>query len=177
MRQGRTLTKPLTIESRQHSLLGLDLGEGIRRRILALGTLGFIGWIILTAPITIATGFLAARPDVGSLVILAPPIVLIMIGFLPDDGQPRRMRVTSAALRLRYLVRGYRPIIALGARDATRAERMSVLERLSPENRATENEGPTQRVIHRREKARLLGTDYVQAVISKGNKRARRRQA
>ncbi|PPF53439.1 hypothetical protein C5C13_15035 [Clavibacter michiganensis] len=177
MREGRTLTKPLTIEARQHRLLGIDLGEGVRRRILGLGTLGFVGWNIVMVPVLIGTGFFKVNPSVAILAILALPLILILVGFQPTESQPRRMNVTTVALRLRYLTLGFQPLIGLGMRDATRAERMRLLERLSPEHRSTSTSEHTQHVIHRHVTARLIGTDHLRGVIERGTKRARKGQA
>lgn len=164
---GRTVTKSLSIESRQYELLSMDLGEGIRRRMLGLGTLAMVSWIAITLPILGATGLIGTRPDVASLIILAPPIILIMLGFLPDERVPRRMKVTTFALRVLYLLRGHRPLVALGQRPATRQETQSFSARLRNESEEPTNEERTQEPIRRHVKARLIGNEHVAHVLQK----------
>lgn len=47
MRVGRTLTHHFEIETRQYDLLGIDLGEGARRRMIIFGAVIIIVWIAL----------------------------------------------------------------------------------------------------------------------------------
>src|SRR5690606_22476561 len=103
MLTGRTVTKQLKIEARQYDLFGLDLGDGVVRTRAALGALALVLWIALSAPITFATGLIETRPDIGSLIILFPPIATIMLGFRDDDDVPQRQRITTFALSLRNL--------------------------------------------------------------------------
>lgn len=170
MLTGRTVTKVLKIESRQYDLMSFDLGEGIRRRLLGLGTLAFLAWVAITFPILNSAGLVASRPDVASLFILAPPIVLIMIGFLPDDKVPQRMRVTTFALRVRYIVSGHRPIIALGRREAARREKAPLRDRLFGVTSSREEGGIVQPVIRRDVRARLIGNEELTQMIRKGKK-------
>lgn len=170
MLTGRTVTKVLKIESRQYDLMSFDLGEGIRRRLLGLGTLALVSWVVITFPILNATGLVASRPDVASLVILAPPIVLIMIGFLPDDKVPQRMRVTTFALRVRYIARGHLPIVSLGRREATRREQAPLRDRLFGVTTSREEGGVVQPIVRRDVRARLIGNDELRGVLRKGKK-------
>ena len=44
MRVGRTLTHHFEIETRQYDLLGIDLGEGARRRMIIFGAVIILVW-------------------------------------------------------------------------------------------------------------------------------------
>lgn len=172
MLTSRTVTKALRIEAKQHELFSFDLGEGIDRKKMGLGVLAFVVWVIITWPLMAWTGILASRPDVGSLIILAPPIVLIMLGLQPDDNLPQRMRLTPLALRIRYIITGCTPIIHLGRREATRAEKPRLGQRLGRER---VNEGrPSQAVIHHHARARLIGNDELESIVNTQRKKGRR---
>lgn len=172
MLTSRTVTKALRIEAKQHELFGFDLGEGIDRKKFGLGLLAFVVWVIIAWPLMSWTGILAVRPDVGSLIILAPPLVLIMLGFQPDDELPQRMRLTPLALKIRYVLVGSRPIIHLGRRQAERAERPTLAERLGRERDDTER--PTQPVIRHHVRARLIGNDELHELVTAQTKKGKR---
>lgn len=165
---GRTVTKALRIEAKQHELFGFDLGEGIDRKKFGLGALAFIAWLVIAWPVLIWTGLLAVRPDVGSLILLAPPIALIMLGFQPDEETPQRMRLTPFALHIRYLLVGCLPIINLGRREAARGERPTFRQRLGHDR--SDGGKPTQRVIRNHAQARLIGNDELQAIVNRNTK-------
>lgn len=172
MLTSRTVTKALRIESKQHELFGFDLGEGIDRKKFGLGILAFAVWVVITWPLMSWTGILATRPDVGSLIILAPPIVLIMLGLQPDDDLPQRMRLTPLALKIRYILVGCKPIIHLGRRHAERAERPTMAERLGRDRDGTER--PTQPIVRRHVRARLIGNEELHALVSAQTKKGTR---
>ena len=165
---GRTVTKALRSEAKQHELFGFDLGEGIDRKKFGLGALAFIAWLVIAWPVLIWTGLLAVRPDVGSLILLAPPIALIMLGFQPDEETPQRMRLTPFALHIRYLLVGCLPIINLGRREAARGERPSFRKRLGQDR--SDGGKPAQRVIRNHAQARLIGNDELQAIVNRNTK-------
>ena len=50
MRVGRTLTHHFEIETRQYDLLGIDLGEGARRRMIIFGAVIIVLWVALLFP-------------------------------------------------------------------------------------------------------------------------------
>lgn len=122
-RDGRTLTKHFQIETRQHDLFNIDLGEGIPRRMLVAGlvlvALWFAGmWALLGAP-----------TSQSSTLYLLPPTLIVYFGFQEDPRQPRRRRITQWAIYTRYMVSGHRPIIRMGARSAYRSELVPVTQR------------------------------------------------
>lgn len=60
---GRTLTRHFHIETRQHELFNIDLGEGVPRRMLMFGVVVVLAWVALMAPIVGAPNCRAAfRP-------------------------------------------------------------------------------------------------------------------
>ncbi len=122
---GRTLTKHFQIETRQHELFGLDLGDGIPRRMLVTGFVLTTGWFV-------ALWWVAGAPtsDTASFYLL-PPVVTAYFGFQENRRQPRRRNLTAWAITARYLLAGHRPIIHLGTRRAERCELIPAPQRFA----------------------------------------------
>ena len=152
MRVGRTLTHHFEIETRQYDLLGIDLGEGARRRMIIFGAVIILLWIALLFPYI-------GVPQKGTVSLyVVPPIV-----------------ITDA-------LRAHRPIIGLGARAADKTEYLPWRERIATQKVANlakarvtpewEREvvvelDPMVRAgadIAVNQRARLLGADHVQRV-------------
>lgn len=123
MRTGRTVTKQLRIETRQHELFGFDLGEGPRRKELVLGLIIVPAWIALMWLL------FGAPSKFGSLFYLAPPFIFLKYGIAESESIPRRMNFTQWLLAIRYGLTGHRPIVRAGARRASRSEYMPLSQR------------------------------------------------
>lgn len=124
MREGRTLTRPMSIETRQHDLFNIDFGEGAPRKALVAGliltTLWFVVmWALLGPPTS----------NTGTLYIL-PPALLTVYGWQESESNPRRRKITQWVLAARYVVAGHRPVIGLGRKDGPAYER-SLLRRVA----------------------------------------------
>lgn len=122
---GRTLTKSFAIETRQHELLGLDLGEGPPRRLLVVGGVFVLLWF---STATILFGL----PTRGTfMVYVTIPVLLAVYGFRESSKVPRRRNVVVWFLRARFLFASYRPLIALGRRRPDRTEIRTISERFN----------------------------------------------
>ncbi|MDN5797200.1 MAG: hypothetical protein L0H79_15800 [Intrasporangium sp.] len=121
-REGQTLTRTMGFETKQHELFGIDLGDGAPRRMLVWGALCCAIWWGLLYVI-----FRGFNP-MTMFFWLAPPVFLAYYGWR-DGRTHRRRKVTEWVLTARWLRRGSEPVIALGRRKATRAERMGLVER------------------------------------------------
>lgn len=121
-RQGRNYTRDLTIEARQHSILGVDLGEGPPRRVIAFGLIVFPVWVILMWPI-----FGTPTPHTFIFYSL-PPTLVTWFGMRPGTPKNRR-RITELVLALRYPLIGHQPIMKLGRTRPTAGELIPVAER------------------------------------------------
>lgn len=122
-RSGRVLTKHFEIESRQHDLLGLDLGEGPKRRALIIGAAALTVW---------AGGclILFGLPNKFSFsAYFLPPVILTVFGARPSSRMGRRMALTDWALALRYALIGHRPIVRMGIRKPGRSEYLPLGQR------------------------------------------------
>ncbi|MGK4066822.1 hypothetical protein AB0Y14_12300 [Rothia sp. HC945] len=120
---GRNVTKQLNIETRQHEFLGLDLGEGPRRRDLILGIIVFpvwagLCWLIFGPPM-----------KQTSLFYMAPPILLLTLGVKESDRNHRRIKLTMGLMNLRYMFTAHRPVVRLGARKGTKNETLPAVVR------------------------------------------------
>lgn len=117
MREGKTLTRSMQIETRQHELFNLDLGEGTPRRALVAGLLIATAWGLL---LFIVLG----RPRASTATLwIMPPALITIYGWRESVQNPRRRRVTEWALAIRWITRGHRPVIALGRRAGRPYER------------------------------------------------------
>jgi hypothetical protein len=116
MRVGRTLTHHFEIETRQYDLLGIDLGEGARRRMIIFGAVIVVLWGGLMALI------LGVPNKTTVSLYIVPPFVITAFGWRPGKYHERRRRVTEWALAVRYALRAHRPVIGLGARAADKSE-------------------------------------------------------
>src|SRR6266540_2251291 len=125
MRVGRTLTHHFEIETRQYDLLGIDLGEGARRRMIIFGAVVVTAWVAL---LVLILG-VPKKPTVSLYVV--PPFVMTAFGWRPGKYHDRRRRVTEWALAVRYALRAHRPIISLGARAADKTEYLPWRERVA----------------------------------------------
>jgi hypothetical protein len=187
---GRTITKALSIEARQHELFGVDLGDGFKRKDVGLGVLVFAATLLVTFPIVKLTGFLDAHPETAIPAMLFPGLLVVILGFRPSEQQPRRMALTVFALKLRYLFVGHQPVIALGARPATRHERIGLWSRFRPGIAAYLNERSAGRrsyntatrevdlheavqpvIPENTHATRLIGNDALHELITKKGKR------
>jgi hypothetical protein len=176
MRVGRTLTHHFEIETRQYDLLGIDLGEGARRRMIIFGAVIIVLWVALLFPFI----GVPKKPTVSLYIV--PPFVITAFGWRSGKFHERRRRVTEWALSVRYALRAHRPIIGLGARAADKTEYLPWRERISTrkvadlakarvtpewEREVVVEVDPRVRAgadITVSQRARLLGSDYVQRV-------------
>jgi hypothetical protein len=125
MRQGRTLTKHLSFETRQYDFFNWDLGEGVRRRLLVLSAVSFVVWVVLMAPL------LGLPNKWEALIYTVPPGVFAFVAWQESPSHAgRRRRLTDWLIQLRYALVGHRAVISLGARSASRQEMIPWRERL-----------------------------------------------
>ncbi|MFK0296629.1 hypothetical protein ACIQU6_40015 [Streptomyces sp. NPDC090442] len=116
---GRTYTRHFDLETRQHELLGFDLGEGAPRRALILGLVLYALW---TGTLLLLFGL----PSKITFTLYAlPPLFVAVYGTQRSQAIDRRWNITRWSIGVRYLVLGHRPIIGAGRRAATRSEWIS----------------------------------------------------
>ncbi len=124
MRVGHTYTNDFDLETRQHEILGFDLGEGPTRRAVVVGLLLLTVW---------AGGLLLMFGTPNRYAFSAyflPPLIITIYGTQRSDRNPRRWKLTHWALMIRFVLIGHRPIINAGRRAATRSEWLPLRERL-----------------------------------------------
>ncbi|MEV6677608.1 hypothetical protein AB0N09_12180 [Streptomyces erythrochromogenes] len=119
MRVGRTYTSHLNLETKQHELLGMDLGEGVPRRALVMGLVLYLVW---AGPLLLLFGF---PSKVTFTFYFLPPLLTVVYGTQKNRAVDRRWNVTRWSIGARYLVLGHRPIISGGRRASTRGEWIS----------------------------------------------------
>lgn len=175
-RVARNYTGAFSLETRQHSLLGIDLGEGAPRKPFVFGLVVFalwvaLAWLVLGAP----TRFTAT-------LFILPPALITYFGSQKSPANPRRFRFTMWVLAVVFMLRGHRPIIGLGRRQPTRAEltpwrerreefpwtRRPAWERPTADQSPQVPDGKPVRLIV---KARLFGNAYVADVLRRRNAR------
>ncbi|MCD9143893.1 hypothetical protein [Streptomyces albireticuli] len=124
MRVGHTFTRHFDLETRQHELFGMDLGEGPSRRVLVTGAALYTVWVgglllILGVPTQLLFTF-----------YFAPPALITYYGAQRSRRNERRWNLTRWALVIRYLTVGHRPIVNGGRRAADRSEWLPLRARL-----------------------------------------------
>lgn len=182
MRVGRTYTAHFDLETRQHELFGMDLGEGVPRRVLAVGGALYALWFLLL-------WFLVPFGKVTFSLYALPPGVAAFFAVQRARRMPRRRNLTVWAVTARYWLQGHRPVINMGARVAHRSEYLPLAARMpvhtarrlllpwteeapgrtapSPVTEDETGDGvPAGATIWLRQRARLLGADYVAQVRS-----------
>ncbi|MGW5851969.1 hypothetical protein ACWFQ8_29165 [Streptomyces sp. NPDC055254] len=104
------------METKQHELLGMDLGEGAPRRALILGLILYVVW---TGPLLLLFGF---PSEITFTIYFLPPLITAVYGTQRSTKLERRWNIANWSISARYLVLGHRPIICGGRRAATRSE-------------------------------------------------------
>jgi hypothetical protein len=116
VRTGTTYTRHFDLDTRQHELLGIDLGEGAPRRALVIGMVLFLVW---SGGLILVFG----APGIYSFTLyFLPPLLATWVGMQRSRRFDRRLNITQWAIFLRYLTLGHRPIICGGRRAAARSE-------------------------------------------------------
>lgn len=170
MRTARNYTGAFALETRQHTLLGIDLGEGPPRKPLIFGLIVFVLWIALLWFV------LGAPTKFTATAYILPPALITWFGAQRAPTNSRRFRFTTWVLAIAFVLRGHLPIIGLGRRRPTRAEitpwnqrrdefpwsRRPAWERSQAEDAPTVDGG---RPVRLRMKARLLGNEHVAEVL------------
>ncbi|MET9365794.1 hypothetical protein ABZX93_33465 [Streptomyces sp. NPDC006632] len=123
-RIGHTYTRHFDLETRQHEILGMDLGEGPSRRLLVTGAAIYTVW---TGGLLFLFGF---PSQVTFTLYFAPPAIITYYGAQRSRSNERRWNLTRWALLIRYLTVGHRPVINGGRRAAERSEWLPLRARL-----------------------------------------------
>ncbi|RTE49064.1 hypothetical protein [Actinobaculum sp. 352] len=121
---GRVLTRAFSFETRQHSVLGWDLGEGVPRRPAVICAVIVIVWAGL---LTLVVGPPSRRTFIF---YVAVPGVIAWFGFSPSGLIPRRRRITMWVLRARYILIGHVGVINGGV-TRRRHDLLHVRERIT----------------------------------------------
>jgi hypothetical protein len=185
MRVGRTLTKAFGVETRQHELLGMDLGEGPKRSHLRMALVIGVLWILLCVP------FVGVPNPYTLSIYVLPPGLLLAFGTQESPSQPRRVRLTDWLLALRYSFTAHRPIVWLGSRRADPKEYVALSVRLhweklrelpgldgfknlerDSEPKHHSRSGPVGKPIVLEQKTRMIGTDYLHELAAKRQAKA-----
>lgn len=184
MLTGRTLTKDLKIEARQHEIFGLDLGEGPKRTTIFLTLAVFAVWVPICWLVFGALLHVEAKTMFSLFII--PPGVFLAFGLQESTKQPRRARITEWALTVRYALSNHRPIIRLGQRVASRNEFVPASHRFrgqfwrehvtpwrvapaweTPEPEHDRLDLPVGPAIRLNQKARLIGQERLLAITAR----------
>ncbi|TLQ39263.1 hypothetical protein [Streptomyces marianii] len=108
MRTSNTYTRHWDLETRQHELLGLDLGEGLPRTTLKYGAVMFPlwwgAWLLLFG--------MPLKPLIP--LFLLPPLFFTYYGAKRSTTYWRRTNLLVWGLRLNFLNHGVRPVIGRG---------------------------------------------------------------
>ncbi|MFD3714928.1 hypothetical protein [Streptomyces sp. NPDC058677] len=123
-RVGHTYTRHFDLETRQHEIFGMDLGEGPSRRMLVTGVVVYVLW---TGSLLMMFGL---PSQLTFTLYFAPPAVITYYGAQRSRRNERRWNLTQWALWVRYLTLGHRPVINGGRRAAERHEWMPMSARL-----------------------------------------------
>ncbi|GHF44202.1 hypothetical protein GCM10010218_26900 [Streptomyces mashuensis] len=124
MRVGHTFTRHFDLETRQHELFGMDLGEGPSRRVLVTGAVIYAVWVGgLLLVFGVPSKFLFT-------LYFAPPALITFYGSQRSRRNERRWNLTQWALAVRYLTVGHRPVVNGGRRAADRSEWLPLRARL-----------------------------------------------
>lgn len=169
-RTARNYTGAFALETRQHTILGIDLGEGPARKPLIFGLIVFVLWIALVWSV------LGVPTKFSATLYILPPALITWFGAQRSPTNPRRFRFTTWVLAAMFMLRGHLPIISLGRRRPTRAEKTPWNERRDefPWSRSPAWERPQAeaapavaggRPVRLRMKARLLGNEHVAEVL------------
>lgn len=178
-RTARNYTGAFQLETRQHTLLGIDLGEGPPRKPLVFGLVVFALWIPLLWVI------LDGPSRTTATLFILPPALLTWFGAQKAPNNPRRFRFTTWVLAIVFVLRGHLPIISLGRRRSTRAERTPWSQRRDdyPWNRRPAWERPWSddepieergKAVRMQMKARLMGNDHVAQVRQRRDETGRK---
>lgn len=123
-RTGRTVSRQLHIESRQHELFGVDLGEGIPRKVLFIGAVAFVAWAGLVFSVTRTVN------QQMMIIYCLPPLLFVQVGIQESPKNARRWRLTQLILKVRYALWSHRPVIRFGRRAADRHEFLPLTDRI-----------------------------------------------
>ncbi|MFI9311074.1 hypothetical protein [Streptomyces triculaminicus] len=186
MRASHTFSRHWDLETRQHELLGLDLGEGISRKVLLHGLVVFVLW---DGFLLLAAGF--PTTTVFSFYLL-PPIFITAYGTKRSAAYWRRRNFLVWGVTVNYLINGVRPVTGRGRIPAPRlgwrlraqrlGERFPKLAQLPAPGAAfapvdgrdlAEASGNPAHIRHR---VRLYGPDAVAKARIKAFKRTRTRR-
>ncbi|MFJ2217851.1 hypothetical protein ACIQVO_36460 [Streptomyces sp. NPDC101062] len=108
MRTSHTYSRHWDIETRQHELLGLDLGEGLPRTTLKYGAVIFPLWWGMWL---LLIGF---PPQPAIPLFLLPPLGLTYFGAKRSTAYWRRTNLLMWGVRLNFLHQGVKPVIGRG---------------------------------------------------------------
>ena len=185
MRISRTYTQHWDLETRQHELLGLDLGEGLPRTTLKYGAVIFPLWWGLWL---LLLGF-PPKPLVP--LFLLPPLGLTYYGAKRSTAYWRRTNLLLWGVRLNFLNHGVRPVIGRGRippskaglrlRTQRLAERFPQLAEMpafsslfTTDDHIPDAAESSGKPAHLRPRLRMYGPDAVAKARSKTSKRPRR---
>ncbi|GAA3709876.1 hypothetical protein ACRWOO_22725 [Streptomyces sp. NEAU-PBA10] len=184
MRTSNTYTRHWDLETRQHELLGLDLGEGLPRTTLKYGAVMFPlwwgAWLLLF-------GF-PLKPLIP--LFLLPPLFFTYYGAKRSTTYWRRTNLLLWGVRLNFLNHGVRPVIGRGRipapkvglrlrtqRLAERAPQLAEMPAFSSYF-TTDGDSPDAaescgKPAHMRPRLRMYGPDAVAKARTKTAKRRR----
>ncbi|MFM9452397.1 hypothetical protein [Streptomyces europaeiscabiei] len=184
-RSSSTLTRHWDLETRQHELLGLDLGEGIPRTTLKIGA--------LILPVYWGAWFLLLGFPTPPLVpfFVIPPVAVTYVGAKRSITYWRRTNLLLWGVWLNYLNLGVRPVIGRGRIPSPRlgvrlrlqrvAERAPQLRELAavgplftPDPEQADLAESCGRPAHLRPRLRMYGPDAVGRARAKTAKKGRR---
>ncbi|MFH0246369.1 hypothetical protein ACGRHY_29010 [Streptomyces sp. HK10] len=181
MRASRTYTRHWDLETRQHELLGIDLGEGIPRTMLRYGFVFFGvwwgGWLLLAGfPSQSAVPF-----------FLLPPGWLTYAGAKRSLTYWRRTNLLVWGVHAQYLLRGVQPVVGRGRIPVRRLGLRLRMRRLGERfphlpqvpgvghlfaDRGADPARSTGKPVRIRPRVRLYGPD----AVAKSRRRLRRRK-
>ncbi|GAB4097829.1 hypothetical protein GCM10028787_33040 [Brachybacterium horti] len=177
-RTAHNYTGAFALETRQHTLLGIDLGEGPPRKPLIFGIAVFAVWIALLWVL------LDGPSKFTATLFILPPALITWFGSQKAAGNPRRFRFTTWVLAAAFVLRGHLPIINLGRRRPSRAELTPWNQRREdfPWSRRPAWERPQNddapltevgRPVRLQMKARLLGNEHVAQTLQRRSKKGK----
>lgn len=117
MRSGKVLTRTIEQEPKQHTFMGVDLGEAVPRGQLMMGLIAYAVWVAIWLPPLLLLGWFN---QITVTLVLMPPMVVSMFGWRKAENNPRRRNITQWVMAMRWVKAGHEPVVVLGRHRAHR---------------------------------------------------------